>query len=158
MKIRIIAEGKSKERYWKEAEQEYLKRLSRFAKIEVIEVADERTPENPSDREKEMVLEKEAARILPLLKGYGQIIALAEEGVEYDSLSFAGRLQRLEEAGQGAVFLIGGSFGLAATLKKQATEKISLSKMTFPHRLARITLLEQLFRAYKINNNETYHK
>lgn len=158
MKIRIISVGKMKERYWKEAQQEYCKMLSRFCTVEIVEVADEKTPENASEGEVRAILKKEGERVAAALKGCDRIYALASEGAQEDSIAFSRRMQQENDNTRCLAFLIGGSFGLAQELKQQANGLISFSQMTFPHRLARIILLEQLFRAYKIMRGETYHK
>ena len=158
MKIRIISVGKMKERYWKEAQQEYAKMLSRFASIEVVEVADERTPEDASAGEVRAVLKKEGERVRAALKGVDKYYALASEGTQEDSVAFSRRIAREADSTRVLGFVIGGSFGMADDLKRDAAGLISFSKMTFPHRLARILLLEQLFRAFKIAHGETYHK
>lgn len=157
MNIRIICVGKSKESYWKAAEKEYLSRIHRFSKIEVTEVADEKAPDSVNPSEIKILLKKEAERILPALKNFDKVYALAEEGESFSSLGFAGWLKKHERAGSLA-FVIGGSYGLAEEIKSRADGLLSLSDFTFPHRLARIVLLEQLFRSFKINNNQTYHK
>ena len=158
MKIRIISVGKMKERYWKEAQQEYSKMLSRFATVEVVEVADERTPEDASAGEIRAILKKEGERVRAALKGVDRFYALASEGTQEDSVAFSRRIAREADSTRSLGFVIGGSFGLAEDLKRDAAGLVSFSKMTFPHRLARIILFEQLFRAFKIAHGETYHK
>ena len=158
MKIRIISVGKMKERYWKEAQQEYSKMLSRFATVEVVEVADERTPEDASAGEIRAILKKEGERVRAALKGVDRFYALASEGTKEDSVAFSLRIAREADSTRSLGFIIGGSFGLAEDLKRDAAGLVSFSKMTFPHRLARIILFEQLFRAFKIAHGETYHK
>lgn len=158
MKIRIVCVGKSKEHDYIRTEKEYIKRLSRFATVEVIEVADERGKDNPSPGEVTALLKKEASRVLAAIKNYTIIYVLAEEGAQKTSIEFARRIDAHAQLGQDIVFVIGGSYGLASEIKAGATKLLSLSKMTFPHRLARVLLLEQLFRAFKINHNQVYHK
>ena len=158
MKIRIISVGKMKERYWKEAQQEYSKMLSRFATVEVVEVADERTPEDASAGEIRAILKKEGERVRAALKGVDRFYALASEGTQEDSVALSLRIAREADSTRSLGFVIGGSFGLAEDLKRDAAGLVSFSKMTFPHRLARIILFEQLFRAFKIAHGETYHK
>ena len=158
MKIRIISVGKMKERYWKEAQQEYSKMLSRFATVEVVEVADERTPEDASAGEIRAIRKKEGERVRAALKGVDKYYALASEGTQEDSVAISLRIAREADSTRSLGFIIGGSFGLAEDLKRDAAGLVSFSKMTFPHRLARIILLEQLFRAFKIAHGETYHK
>ena len=141
------------------AQKEYVKRLSRFANVEVREVADEQTPDNPTEAQKKGILQKEAARIEKAAAGFSHIIALAVEGKQETSEEFAGRIEQMMKSGQPDIcFIIGGSLGIQEETKKKAEAKLSLSKMTMPHRLARIVLLEQLFRAFKIIAGETYHK
>lgn len=158
MKIRIVCVGKSKENDYKHMEKEYLKRLSRFAAVEIVEVADERSKDNPSEADIRTILKKEAQRVQAAIKNYKQVYVLAEEGAQERSVAFAARIESIMQSGQDIAFIIGGSHGLSDTVKKDAVHLLSFSEMTFPHRLARILLLEQLFRAFKINHNEVYHK
>ncbi|MBQ9941879.1 MAG: 23S rRNA (pseudouridine(1915)-N(3))-methyltransferase RlmH [Christensenellaceae bacterium] len=147
-----------KEKYWLEAQSEYVKRLSRFAKVEIVELKDEPTMEDPTEAQRQMVLKKEAERVKKAMEGFDVTSVLAIEAKEEDSLQFAAHMGRHWNAGKSICFIIGGSFGLADEIKAAATEKFSLSRLTFPHRLARIVLLEQLFRAFKICAGEDYHK
>ena len=158
MKIRIISVGKIKEKYYKAIQDEYLKMLSRFCTTEIIEVQDEKIPVDPSERDIEIILGKEREKIERHILKNSNVIVLAIEGEQIDSISFAGMLKNEQDHSQDITFIIGGSLGLAEAVKKGADKKMSFSKMTFPHRLARILLLEQLFRGFKIINNETYHK
>ena len=158
MKIRIISVGKMKERYWKEAQQEYSKMLSRFATVEVVEVADERTPEDASAGEIRAILKKEGERVRAALKGVDRFYALASEGTQEDSVAFSRRIAREADSTRSLGFIIGGSFGLAESLKKEAKVRLSMSPMTFPHHLARVMVLEQIYRAFKINEGSSYHK
>jgi len=155
--LKIIAVGKLKDKYLHAAEDEYRKRLTRFCAPEIVELKDEPTPDNPTPRERDAVLAKEAERIEGALPQRASIYTLCVEGKEYSSEDFAELLEQDVNAGRSICFVIGGSLGMAESIKKQS-RRISLSRMTFPHRLARIILLEQVFRAFKIMNNETYHK
>lgn len=147
MNIQIIAVGKLKEDYLRGAQQEYAKRLSRFCKLKVVEVDEDST------------LEREADRIRKVLPVNSHVIALAIEGKKYDSVGFARHLENLMVGGKSDItFIIGGSTGLDKSILKAADSLLSMSDMTFPHQLARIILLEQIYRAFKIINNETYHK
>ena len=152
MKIRIVCVGKMKEDYFLKAQKEYAKRLSRFASLEIVELADERTPDRPTEREKQSVLKKEGERVLRAAEGFD---ILSEQ---MDSEGFAAKLGEKEALGKSVCYVIGGSLGLAGEVKNRAQEKFSLSRLTFPHRLARIVLLEQLYRGFKICHGQTYHK
>ena len=158
LKMRIISVGKLKEKYWQAAQAEYEKMLRRFCRLEIIELADEPTPEQPSQAERAAVLKKEGERIRRACAGYDVVIPLAIEGQEYDSPGFARALQQHMDVGRSICFISGGSLGIEEAIKEEAGLLISLSRLTFPHRFARIALLEQLFRAFKIINGESYHK
>lgn len=158
MKIRIVCVGKMKEEYFLKAQKEYAKRLSRFASLEIVELADERTPDRPTEREKQSVLKKEGERVLKAVEGFDIVSVLAVEAEQMDSEGFAAKLGEKEALGKSVCYVIGGSLGLAEEVKRQAQEKFSLSRLTFPHRLARIVLLEQLYRGFKICHGQTYHK
>ena len=155
--LKIIAVGKLKDKYLHAAEDEYKKRLTRFCAPEIVELKDEPTPDDPTPRERDAVLAKEAERIQNALPHRSSIYTLCVEGKEYSSEDFAALLEQDVNAGRSICFVIGGSLGMAESIKQQS-RRISLSRMTFPHRLARIILLEQVFRAFKIMNGETYHK
>lgn len=159
MRITLIAVGKIKEKFYTEALSEYSKRLSKYVKLEVIEVADEKTPDQASEREKAQILDKEAQRILAKLPNSAYVVPLAIEG---KMLSSEGLSEKLAELGlQGdshVVFIIGGSLGLADSILERADFKLSFSKMTFPHQLMRVILLEQVYRAFRIMRGEPYHK
>ena len=150
--IKIIVVGSLKEKYLKEAQEEYTKRLSKYTKIEVIELKDE----GLSDKNKTLSIEEE--RILKKINPRDYIITLEIEGKELTSLEFAKRIEKIQIENSNITFIIGGSYGLSENIKKLSNYKLSFSKMTFPHQLFRIVLLEQIYRAYKINNNEKYHK
>ncbi len=159
MKISVLCVGKIKERFYREAVEEYTKRLSRYCKMEICEVSDEKTPEKPSDVWKRQILEREAERLRRYLKPDAFVIALAVDGKKMDSLVFAEELERLGVNGISHIqFLIGGSLGLEEGLQKKADLKLSFSDMTFPHQLMRVILLEQIYRGYRIINKEPYHK
>ena len=158
MKIRIISVGKIKEKYFKEAQDEYIKMLSRFCDIEITELQDEKVPDDPSGREIELVLKKEGEKIKNALKDEKNYYCMAIEGKEYDSLGFSEFIRDNRDNSRTLVFVIGGSYGIAGDIKKSSKGLVSFSKLTFPHRIARILLLEQIYRSFKIINNETYHK
>ena len=158
MKILIACVGKLKESYFTMAEKEYLKRLSRFANIVVREIAEEKIA-GESQALIEQAVAEEGKRLFAAAKGYDYLIALSPEGKKTDSLKFAAKLEEITVKGASAIcFFIGGSCGLPDGLKGQCNEIISFSDMTFAHQLFRIMLLEQVYRAFKINANETYHK
>lgn len=157
--ILIISIGKLKEKYLKQGIEEYLKRLSSYAKVEVVELPDEKAPENLSEAEMQMVKEKEGIRILDRISDDMHVIALAIEGKQKSSEEFAANLDRLAIYGKSKVaFVIGGSLGLSKEMMKRSNESLSFSKMTLPHQLMRLVLLEQVYRAFRINRNEPYHK
>ena len=156
-KIRIVSVGKMKEKYWLAAQAEYQKCLGRYASLEIVELKDEPTPENPTPREREAVLKKEAGRVAKAMEGFDAAAVMAIEGKEFTSEGFAQALKPYVDGGKSICFVIGGSLGLAREIKERG-ELFSLSRMTFPHRLARVVLLEQIYRAFKILNNENYHK
>lgn len=159
MKISIISVGRIKEKYFVDAIKEYNKRLSRYCKLEIVEVADEKTPDKASDAEERQIKEKEAARIIKALKSDSYTIALAIEGKQLDSSDLSEKVERLGINGVSHItFIIGGSLGLDSQILNQADELLSFSKMTFPHQLMRVILLEQIYRSYRIMNNEPYHK
>ena len=159
MNISVIAVGKVKEKYLKQGMEEYLKRLSAYAKVEIIEVADEKAPETLSESETEKVKQKEGERILAKLHPDTYVIALAIEGKMQTSEQFSAHLDQLATYGKSKIaFLIGGSLGLSREVLKRADETLSFSKMTFPHQLMRLILLEQVYRAFRIMRGEPYHK
>jgi 23S rRNA (pseudouridine1915-N3)-methyltransferase len=159
MKITIFCVGKIKEKFYREAVAEYVKRLSRYCKLSIVEVADEKTDENASQTEIEQVKEKEGARLLAAMKEDGYCIALAIDGQMPDSVALSKKLERLGVEGKSNIyFVIGGSLGLSEAVLKRADYLLSFSAMTFPHQLMRVILLEQLYRSYRIMNHEPYHK
>ncbi len=159
MNIRIIAIGKVKEQYLKDGIELYLTRIKPYCNIEIVEVNDEPIKENPSDSEIEIAKNKEGDRALKLIKSNDYLIALDLDKKELNSLQFSSFLEnKFVLGGSSITFVIGGSYGLSDALKQRANDSISLSKMTFLHQMTRLILLEQIYRAFKINRNETYHK
>ncbi len=159
MRITILAVGKIKEKFFREALEEYGKRLSRYCRLEIIEVLDEKTPDHAGEALKEQILQKEAERILVKISGDAYVITLEILGKELDSVSFSGMLQQLGVTGKSQiVFVIGGSLGLHESVSRRADRKISFSQMTFPHQLMRVILCEQIYRGFRIMNGEPYHK
>ena len=159
MKITIISVGKIKEKYFVDAINEYSKRLSKYCKLNIVEVKDEKTKENASVTEEDIVKETEGKRILEKISDSSKVIALAIEGVEYDSVELAKQLESYRLSGTSDLtFIIGGSLGLHKSVLNRADLKLSFSKMTFPHQLMRVILLEQIYRSFRIINNEPYHK
>lgn len=159
MKITIAAVGKLKERYLKDGITEYVKRLSRFSDVEIVEVDDEHAPESLSAAQEAQVKQREAERLLKRVKDGTYIVLLDLAGEMLDSEKFSTKLENIMLSGDSHItFIIGGSLGLDQSLINAANYRICLSKMTFPHQLARLILLEQVYRAFKIMKNETYHK
>lgn len=159
MKITIICVGKIKEKFYRDAIDEYAKRLSRYCTLNIIEVADEKTPDRCSVTEEEQILLKEAERILKAVKPDMHIFALAIEGRKFDSIAFADKIQNTALMGSSHLtFIIGGSLGLHKSVLEISSMKISFSDMTFPHQLMRVILTEQVYRAFRIIHGEPYHK
>ncbi len=159
MKITLITVGKIKEKYFTDAINEYSKRLSRYIKLEIVEVTDEKTPDNASEALERQIRQKEGERILKKLSDDAYVIALAIDGKKLDSVQFSQKLEKLGVDGVSHVhFVIGGSLGLCDEVLKKADFKLSFSDMTFPHQLMRVVLLEQIYRGYRIINHEPYHK
>ena len=159
MKITLIAVGKIKERYFEDAIREYSKRLSRYCRLEIIQVAEEKTPDGASEALEEQIKEKEGRRILDQIREGAYVIALAVEGKQLDSLELAARMERLAVEGKSQlVFLIGGSLGLSKEVMRRADFALSFSAMTVPHQLMRVILLEQIYRSFRIRAGEPYHK
>ncbi|MCI1946318.1 23S rRNA (pseudouridine(1915)-N(3))-methyltransferase RlmH [Clostridium luticellarii] len=159
MNITIISVGKLKEKYLKDAAAEYSKRLSRYCKLNIIEVMDEKTPESASEKEEDMIREKEGKKILKYLKEGSYVIALDLKGSMMSSVEFAHKVQKLAlEGNSSIIFMIGGSLGISEEILQKSNCKLCFSKMTFPHQLFRIMLLEQIYRAFKILRGEPYHK
>ena len=159
MKITILCVGKIKEKFYRDALAEYEKRLSRYCKLEIIEVADEKTPDNASELVEKQIKDKEAERMEKYLATDAYVIALAIEGRQLDSVELSEKIERLGISGTShIIFVIGGSLGIADSILKRADYLLSFSKMTFPHQLMRVVLLEQVYRSYRIINHEPYHK
>lgn len=159
MTIRILCVGKIKEAFYRDAIAELIKRMGRYATTEVIEVAEEKAPEGLSQAEKEQILANEGERLLGKTDERDHIIALCIEGKKLTSEAFAAHIRTAMLAGKSRiVFIIGSSFGLHPSVKRRADMLLSFSDMTFPHQLFRVMLAEQIYRAFKINNNEPYHK
>ena len=159
MRINIVCVGKIKEKYLKLGIDEFKKRLSKYCKLEIIELDDEKAPENLSDKEMLMIKEKEGKKILSKIKDNSYVIALAIDGKNLSSEELAETINKLGVRGVSNItFVIRGSLGLSDDVLSRADYKLSFSKMTFPHQLMRLILLEQGYRAYRINNGEPYHK
>lgn len=159
MQIDIICVGKVKEQYLRDAIDEYSKRLSRYCKLNILEVADEKTPEHASEGVERQIKAKEGERIAKHIKPGAYVIALAIDGQQVTSEGFARKIDQLGIQGVSHIqFVIGGSIGMDDAILRKANYKLSFSKMTFPHQLMRVILLEQVYRAYKINAHEPYHK
>ncbi len=159
MKITVIGVGRLKEKYWQAAIDEYSKRLSKYVKLDIIEVPDEKAPENLSAAEEEIVKKNEGERILKNIRDGAYVIALAINGKMLSSEELSEFLNERMVRGAGhIVFVIGGSLGLSKEVLDRADYKLSFSKMTFPHQMMRVILLEQFYRAVKIMKNEPYHK
>ncbi len=159
MNIQIICIGKLKEKYWTEAVAEYSKRLSRFCALEIVELKESRLPDKASAAEEKLVKQEEGREILKAIKPGTFVITLEILGKQLDSPQLAEKISQLSLEGKSSIaFVIGGSLGLSEEVSKRADFKLSFSKMTFPHQMMRVILLEQVYRAFKINRNETYHK
>lgn len=159
MKISVICVGKVKEKFFRMAIDEYSKRLSRYCKLEIIEVADEKTPDQASDHEMILIKDKEGERILKSMDENAYTIALAIDGKSLSSTELASKIEGLGIHGVSHIqMIIGGSLGLSENVLKKADMYLSFSKMTFPHQLMRVILLEQIYRSYRIIQNEPYHK
>lgn len=159
MKVRIICVGKLKEKYLKDAISEYAKRLSRFCTFEVCELNDEKIPDNPSDAQCAKVLKSEGDAILKNISKDSYVVALCVEGKGMSSEDFARKISSVTLSGKSTIdFIIGGSLGLDDSVKSRSDFKLSFSSFTFPHQLMRLILAEQVYRAFKINANEEYHK
>lgn len=159
IKITIIAVGKLKEKYLRDACAEYLKRLGVYAKVNVIELNEERCSDNPSATEIENVKQKEGQRIIAKIPKASFIVPMCIEGTQYSSEDFAQKIEATAVAGNGEItFIIGGSFGLSDEVKVLGKLKLSFGKLTLPHQLMRVVLLEQIYRAFSILNNSKYHK
>ena len=159
MKITLLTVGKIKEKYLRDGIAEYTMRLSRYCKLEIIEVTDEKTPDRASAAEELQIKELEGARLMKNIKDSDYVIALAIDGKMLDSVELSKKMESLGVQGESSiVFVIGGSLGLSDEVLKRADYKLSFSKMTFPHQLMRMILLEQVYRGYRIMYGEPYHK
>lgn len=159
MKITVVCVGKIKESYFTMGIEEYKKRLSKYCKLEIIEVLDEKTPEKASEAEELQIKQKEAERLKKYIKEGAYLIALAIQGKQLNSIQFAEKIQKIGIDGKShIIFIIGGSLGLEDSILKQSDFLLSFSKMTFPHQMMRMILLEQVYRCYRIINGQPYHK
>lgn len=159
MKIQVICIGKLKEKYWTDAVNEYSKRLSRFCDLEITELKETKLPDKASEAQEQAVIEDEGKTILKHVKDGSYVISLEILGKNLTSVELAEKMEELPLMGKSHVtFIIGGSLGLSKDVSRRADFKLSFSKMTFPHQMMRVILLEQVYRAFKINKNEAYHK
>lgn len=159
MKITILTVGKIKEKFYRDAISEYEKRLSRYCRLDIVEVADEKTPERASAAEQQKILEKEGERILANIRDNTYVIILAIHGKMLDSVGLSKKISDLAVSGVSDItFVIGGSLGLCDAVMERGDFLLSFSPMTFPHQLMRVILLEQVYRSYRIANHEPYHK
>ena len=159
MRITLLTVGKIKEKYWKDAIDEYIKRLSRYAKVEIVEVADEKTPDGASEAEEEQIRRIEGARLIEKIPQGSYVVTLEILGKMLDSVQLSETISDWMVKGESHLcFIIGGSLGLSKEVSARASYKLSFSKMTFPHQMMRVILLEQLYRAFRIQKGEPYHK
>ena len=159
LNVKIICVGKLKEKFYTDAAAEYAKRLSAYCRLEIEELAEQKLPDDPSPAEIEAALEKEKQAIMQKIPKGAAVIAMCIEGKEMDSVKLSQTLSELAVRGSSKLcFIIGGSFGMHEDVKKSAALRLSMSPMTFPHHLARIMLLEQIYRAFKISEGSKYHK
>ena len=159
MRITLITVGKIKEKYFTDAIAEYQKRLSRYCKLEILEVADEKTPDNASENAEEMIRQKEAERLLKYIREDAYLITLEIGGKQLTSEEFSEKIEKLGIQGTShIIFVIGGSIGIGKAILEKSDYALSFSKMTFPHQLMRVILLEQIYRGYRIMSGEPYHK
>ena len=159
MKITVLTVGKIKEKFYRDAVAEYEKRLSKYASVSIVEVADEKTKENLSDNERDQILETEGSKLLAKIPDNAYVIALDIAGKKCDSVGFSMFMEEKMNTGNShLLFVIGGSLGLSNAVKQRSDAKISFSDMTFPHQLMRVILLEQIYRGFRIMRNEPYHK
>lgn len=159
MRITLLCVGKLKEKFYKEAVLEYSKRLSRYCRLEILEVADEKTPDGASEAEENIIRSREADRILSRIKSDTYVCSLEIKGRKYSSEGFAELLEQAGISGKSHIcFIIGGSLGLHESVLKRSDFSVSFSDMTFPHQLMRVILCEQLYRAFRIISGEPYHK
>ncbi|MGN1203092.1 MAG: 23S rRNA (pseudouridine(1915)-N(3))-methyltransferase RlmH [Eubacterium sp.] len=158
MNVTVLAVGRLKESYLRDGCSEYVKRLSPYARVNIIEISEEKCPDNPSDSEIQNVLQKEGKRLIKKIPKGAYVIPLCIEGREYDSREFSRLIEGISLNNSHICFVIGGSFGLDEEVKRLGKTKLSFGKMTLPHQLARIVLLEQVYRGFSILNNSKYHK
>ncbi|MDR0925017.1 MAG: 23S rRNA (pseudouridine(1915)-N(3))-methyltransferase RlmH [Hungatella sp.] len=159
MKITLVTVGKIKEKFYTDAIGEYSKRLSRYCKLDIVQVADEKTPDSASEAVTRQIKDREGERILSSIKDGAYVIALAIDGEMLDSVQLSEKINGLGIGGVSQiVFVIGGSLGLSDAVLKRADYRLSFSRMTFPHQLMRVVLLEQIYRSYRIISGEPYHK
>lgn len=159
MKIKVVTVGKLKEKYLKDGIAEYTKRISRFAKLEMIELTDEKTPDKASELENQKILETEGARILSKVRERDFVVVLAIEGKIFSSEDFSKQLEQASIKGYSTLtFIIGGSLGLAPIVKNRANLSVSFGRLTLPHQLMRLVLVEQIYRAFTIQQGSPYHK
>ncbi|MDD6214872.1 MAG: 23S rRNA (pseudouridine(1915)-N(3))-methyltransferase RlmH [Firmicutes bacterium] len=158
MNITIVCVGKIKEKFFSDAVLEYKKRISRFAKLEIIEVKDERIPENASARECGAILEKEGEAIISKIPKSSYVITMCIEGNQLSSTAFADKIKYISMESSHITFVIGGSLGLSEKVKSLSRLQLSFGKITLPHQLMRVVLTEQIYRSFKITSNESYHK
>lgn len=159
MNIKIVAVGKIKEKYFKQGIEEYAKRLTNYCKFEIVEVADEKTPDNASEKEQELIKEKEADRILHKISDNEFVISLAIEGKLVTSEELAHQIEVCGINGKSRItFIIGGSLGLSDIIKKRSNLLMSFGRITMPHQMIRLVLSEQIYRSYRIIHNQAYHK
>ncbi len=156
--ITIIAVGRVREKYFSDAVNEYIKRLSRFAKVEITEIPDMKIPDNASEKELAAVIEKEGSMILPKIPDGAYTAAMCIEGSPVSSEKLAEIISKAAMTHGRIAFIIGGSLGLSDAVKKRADARLSFGAITLPHQLMRVVMAEQIYRAFKINNNESYHK
>ena len=157
--IKLLCVGRMREKFYLEAFEEYRKRLGAYCRLECVELSEQRLPERPSDAEISAALEREGAELEKQIPPEAFVVALCVEGREYSSEELAALLRERENSGKPKLcFLIGGSFGMSETVKRRADLRLSMSRMTFPHHLARVMLSEQIYRAFKINEGSRYHK
>ena len=157
--VNIICVGKIKETFYREAIEEYSKRLNSYCSLNIIELKDEKIPNNPSEKDNLIIKDKEGSNILSHIKKDTYVICLDLKGKQFTSEEFSQKINNIStNISSSITFIIGGSLGISQSVLKKANESISFSKMTFPHQLMRVLFVEQLFRAFKIINNETYHR
>lgn len=159
LSVYLICVGKLKEKFYLQASEEYLKRLGGYCKMTLLELPEEKLPQNPSQAQIDAALEKEANAIRAKIPANSTLVTMCVEGKTKSSEELAQMVRTFEQsAARHLVFVIGGSFGMAESLKKEAWVRLSMSPMTFPHHLARVMVLEQIYRAFKINEGSSYHK